>query len=473
MFGYRYDYMGGPLQATSKTRRYDHNDRPPLMRYSTKSHASCPPSIKKERMNRIDLELRVAARENNLPEVSRLLSVGADVNVKDDNGWTPLHWASNQGHVQVFKELVDHGADIDAEDPDGWTPLHWACFKSNVALVNELLSRGANTEAKANARGQKHNTPLHWASMYDHLTIVKALVNGGANILATNNDGHLPVHKAFGGGHSAVAKYLLQQMYATTRRLPLHELLKDLTWTGDPNSIDILDVPPLRILTLRNVLGTDDVVEILEYLVDRNPTLLSSRDEDTSLPIHVACRRGAPFAIVQSLVNRYKVSVKSRTPQGDLPLFLACEMPETSLDSIFLLMKLYPELVLCYVPVVSIARTTFEDLLSDSNALSQQAMLLEKALEENKQLKADIVELKSEPSAKDEVSVVGHTTRSRAVRSVEERLGDDRQASIAQQGNSLSRAERAARRSSYVKPDPDESSDRSAGDKALKRKRGR
>jgi ankyrin repeat protein len=96
---------------------------------------------------------------------------------------------------------------------------------------------------------------------------------------------------------------------------------------------------------MQNVLGTDDVVEIIEYLVGRNPALLSSRDQDGSLSLHVACRRGAAFTIVQSLVDLYKASVKSVTPGGDLPLFLACEMPETSLDTIFLLMKLYPNLV--------------------------------------------------------------------------------------------------------------------------------
>jgi ankyrin repeat protein len=92
-------------------------------------------------------------------------------------------------------------------------------------------------------------------------------------------------------------------------------------------------------------LGTDDVVEILEYLVERDPALLSSRDEDGSLPLHLACRRGAFFTMVQSLVNFYKASVKSVNSRGDLPLFLACEIPEPSLDTIFLLMKLYPDLV--------------------------------------------------------------------------------------------------------------------------------
>jgi hypothetical protein len=119
-------------------------------------------------------------------------------------------------------------------------------------------------------------------------------------------------------------------MYATTRCLPLHELVEDLTWIGFPKS---RDAPPLRYALHRGVLDTDDVVESLEYPVDQNLELLSSRDRDGLLPLHVACRHGISFKIVQSLVNLHKASVKTVTPQGDLPLFLACEMPETSLDT--------------------------------------------------------------------------------------------------------------------------------------------
>jgi ankyrin repeat protein len=309
-------------------------------------------------MNRIEQELIDAVGENNVPEVRRLMSVGADVNTRDsDQGLTPLLEASGLGHVQVVNDLLEHGADIQAQTTSGSTPLHWACIGGHLAVVNELLSPndssngattsllgkrgrrgGADTEAKDNIG----DTPLHDASRNGHMAIVKALLSGGANILATDHDGMPPIHQAVTFGNSEVAKYLLQQFYATTRCLPLHELLKDLTWIGNPFSSG---APPLRFAIHQNVLSADDVVEILEYLVGQNPALLSSRDQDGSLPLHVACRRGAAFTIVQSLVNLYKASVKSVTPQGDLPLFLACEMPETSLDTIFLLIKLYPDLV--------------------------------------------------------------------------------------------------------------------------------
>jgi hypothetical protein len=50
---------------------------------------SCP-SIE-ERMNSIDEELIEAVREDNLPEIRRLLSVGADMNYKDEVGEMPLN----------------------------------------------------------------------------------------------------------------------------------------------------------------------------------------------------------------------------------------------------------------------------------------------------------------------------------------------------------------------------------------------
>jgi ankyrin repeat protein len=136
-------------------------------------------------MNRssIDEELFEAAKENNVSEVRRLLSNGADVNANDQNGITALHKAIDKGHAQVVKELLDHGAGIEAKDNHGKTPLHCACWNGHLCVVNELLSpnesngvttnilgkRKSRAEANMEVMDYRGNTPLHTATRNGHL----------------------------------------------------------------------------------------------------------------------------------------------------------------------------------------------------------------------------------------------------------------------------------------------------------------
>jgi ankyrin repeat protein len=142
--------------------------------------------------------------------------------------------------------LLGHGAELDANnDSNGAT----------ASILGKRTDRGrANTEAKEN-RG---NTPLHFACLEgDPATVQALLLSGGASILAVNNVGHLPIHIAVSEGHSPVAKYLLHEVYATPRRLPLHALLEDLTWIGNSGSSG---TPPLRAALDQDILRTKDVV---------------------------------------------------------------------------------------------------------------------------------------------------------------------------------------------------------------------
>ena len=98
------------------------------------------------------------------PEMMKLLiSKGADVNARgiardyqrhvtaegrpknlDSGGFTPLLYAARENCVACVKVLLDHGADIDLPDPDGVSPLQVAIMNANWDLARQLILAGAD-----------------------------------------------------------------------------------------------------------------------------------------------------------------------------------------------------------------------------------------------------------------------------------------------------------------------------------------
>jgi 26S proteasome non-ATPase regulatory subunit 10 len=75
--------------------------------------------------------------------VDLLLSRGADVNLKSEEGRTALVYAVGLGNKAVIKNLVAHGADVNLEDGYGKTPLMIAQEANNETLIRLLRKAGA------------------------------------------------------------------------------------------------------------------------------------------------------------------------------------------------------------------------------------------------------------------------------------------------------------------------------------------
>lgn len=88
-----------------------------------------------------------------------LLSAKAEVDAKDENGETPLHWAAGCGLKPTAELLVEHGANVNARDSIGNTPLHFAVLAGRTELVDFLLTKGADP----NIPNQSGQTPLDWS----------------------------------------------------------------------------------------------------------------------------------------------------------------------------------------------------------------------------------------------------------------------------------------------------------------------
>jgi hypothetical protein len=100
--------------------------------------------------------------------VNYLISKGADVNLKNNSGNTPLHIALGAecvlGGSSVKPEIVDslitNGADVNAKNWDGRTPLHVAVGRlCQINVLDSLITNGADV----NVQDRSGNTPLHEA----------------------------------------------------------------------------------------------------------------------------------------------------------------------------------------------------------------------------------------------------------------------------------------------------------------------
>lgn len=158
--------------------------------------------------------------------MDELLSKGADVNAKDDNGITSFGIAAMSADVPTIQRMIDMGADISARDNEGRTPLFWAVRGSNRDVAELLVKKGADLYAKTssgetiafytlsvgagnslvdtlkrvgydmNARNTNGETLLFAAVRRNGLGWVRLLVEAGADINARDAKGFTSLHYA-------------------------------------------------------------------------------------------------------------------------------------------------------------------------------------------------------------------------------------------------------------------------------------
>jgi len=85
-----------------------------------------------------------ASRLGYLEVVQSLIGRGADVNKSNNDGRTPLYWASCCGHLEVVRALLAAGADVNRRDNRGNTPLSGALAMSHTQVADLLRDAGAH-----------------------------------------------------------------------------------------------------------------------------------------------------------------------------------------------------------------------------------------------------------------------------------------------------------------------------------------
>jgi ankyrin repeat protein len=168
--------------------------------------------------------LLYAARENCIACVDALLAKGADIDLADPDGVSPLHLAVMNANWDLAKKLIEAGADVDQWDIFGAAPLFTAVGgrsrndggrasidppneAKGIEIVQLLLTRGANPNMQlffrpANVRGATNlrgSTPLIRAATNNDMEVVKLLLEHGADATVYQADRQTPIHAVLAG----------------------------------------------------------------------------------------------------------------------------------------------------------------------------------------------------------------------------------------------------------------------------------
>jgi hypothetical protein len=121
--------------------------------------------------------LAKAAYEGDIQAVRKAIEDGADVNEPSTgrSKLSSLVWAiqsNSDDHdiLEIIKLLTEKGADINVRDESGFTPLHWAVYYRKTGIVRHLVAKGADKNALADGA-----TPLGLARQYDYVEIIHVL----------------------------------------------------------------------------------------------------------------------------------------------------------------------------------------------------------------------------------------------------------------------------------------------------------
>ncbi|WP_265017172.1 ankyrin repeat domain-containing protein [Wolbachia endosymbiont (group B) of Endotricha flammealis] len=296
-----------------------------------------------------------AVRRNNLSEVKNLLSMGADVNIRDRRGWAPLHYASDNdnkldtsrailnrnanieaktnigetplhianayGQLKIIELLIDKRANIEAKTNDGLTPLHVAIQHNNTTpkIIEFLIDKGVNIEAKI----KDDQTPLHHAVFKDRLDIVRVLSSRGANIEAKTSDGKTPLDLAIQGNYTDIVGFLKQteldkKLLTATENGDLSEVKKFVGQGASVNAIEvgIFGRKPIHIAAEKNY------KDIIEFLLGKEVSV-----DDTSnygwTPLHYTASKGC-LEVAKFLIDK-GASVNAQNVYGREPIHIAAE----------------------------------------------------------------------------------------------------------------------------------------------------
>jgi ankyrin repeat protein len=243
----------------------------------------------------------------------------ADVNAQNYAGWTPLHLAAVNGHLNMVEWLVTKGrANIDAQDNQGRTTLHLAAAHGHLDVVKWLVTKG---RADIRACDKEHLTVLYHAAAHGHLDVVKWLVKEKkADVNAQNYDDWTPLHLAAAHGRLNVVEWLVtkghtdidaQNKFGHTalHLAAAHGRLNVVEWLVTKGHTDIHAQNKFGHTALYHA-AAHGQLEMVEWLLKNGARITEQLGNENLLQVAARHRQ---FGVVKLLVGEFGMSPDSIT----------------------------------------------------------------------------------------------------------------------------------------------------------------
>ena len=265
-----------------------------------------------------------AIRADDTAAVRQLLADGAGVNVADNRGATPLHYAAAVGTPGMMRVLIEAGAAVNARTAFGATPLLWSA--PSFAKIKLLVDKGADV----NARSKFGNTPLTTAAAQaGNLDAVRYLLANGASLKDARNElGQTPLARAAHAGDTAMVQLLIEK-------------------GSDVNTRDRVGFTPLMFA------AAQANVELAKLLLAKGADVNAQMEPTINMvkngPIGVGRLSPLMFAVTSRNVELVRLlldagaDVNAKDVRGMTPLMLAVASDHASPDVVRLLLAKKPD----------------------------------------------------------------------------------------------------------------------------------
>lgn len=262
--------------------------------------------------------LHFACQRGHYDVTQYLICRGADMNLTNYYGYTPLHMAIEREDIQIIEYLFNYADDnnikinINGNNNGEDTLLHVAAERGNIQIVEHLLNyaKENNIKININACNRAGDTPLHVAIERENIQIVEYLLNYAndnnikINVNARNSTGYTPLYMAFRNKDIKIIEHLSN--YAKENDIEIN--INDCNNYGD---------------TLLHHACIDAQYDKIKWLVQHGANVnLPNKQGNTPLLLHIKHRLGY-HNIVKFLIKN-GADINARNNDGDTALYMAC-----------------------------------------------------------------------------------------------------------------------------------------------------